>query len=152
LVGSNGELIGVVPISRGLEMAMDEGLDLVEISPNATPPVCKIMDYGKFRYEQQKKAKEARKKQKTVDVKEVKIRPTIAEGDYNIKLNNARKFLEAGDKVRVSLQFRGREITHKDVGFNLVNKFAEDLKDVAKIDVPPKMEGRQIFAMLSPLK
>jgi translation initiation factor IF-3 len=152
LVGSNGELIGVVPISRGLEMAMDEGLDLVEISPNATPPVCKIMDYGKFRYEQQKKAKEARKKQKTVDVKEVKIRPTIAEGDYNIKLNNARKFLEAGDKVRVSLQFRGREITHKDVGFNLVNKFAEDLKDVAKVDVPPKMEGRQIFAMLSPLK
>jgi translation initiation factor IF-3 len=152
LVGSDGELIGVVPVSRGLEMAMDEGLDLVEISPNATPPVCKIMDYGKFRYEQQKKAKEARKKQKTVDVKEVKIRPTIAEGDYNIKLNNARKFLEAGDKVRVSLQFRGREIAHKDVGFNLVNKFAEDLKDVAKVDVPPKMEGRQIFAMLSPLQ
>jgi translation initiation factor IF-3 len=152
LVGSDGEMIGIVPVTRGLELAMEEGLDLVEISPNATPPVCKIMDYGKFRYEQQKKAKEARKKQKVVGIKEIKMRATIAEGDYNIKLGNARKFLEAGDKVRVSLQFRGREITHKEVGFELINRFAEDLKDISKIDVPPKMEGRQVFAMLSPLK
>ena len=132
-----------------MEKAEDAGLDLVEVSPNADPPVCKILDYGKYKYEQQKKAAEARKKQKTVDVKEVKIRPGIEEHDYNVKMRNARRFLEKGDKVKVTMRFRGREMAHQDIGMDLLARMVEELQDVGKVDLAPKMEGRQAIMVLS---
>lgn len=131
-------------------MAGDRGLDLVEISPNASPPVCKLMNYGKYRYELQKKAQAAKKKQKVVEIKEIKVRPTIADGDYNVKLRSAKKFLEEGNKVRVSLQFRGREIMHDAVGFAVIKRFKDDLEGIAKVEVEPKMEGKQIFMIMVP--
>ena len=124
-------------------------LDLVEVSPNAKPPVCKILDYGKYKYEEQKKAAEARKKQKTVDVKEVKIRPGIEEHDYQVKMRNARKFLTNGDKVKVTMRFRGREMAHQHIGMDLLKRMIEELADVGKVDLEPKMEGRQIIMVLS---
>lgn len=133
-----------------MDKADDAGLDLVEISPNAEPPVCKVMDYGKFKYEQQKKANEARKKQKVVDVKEVKLRPTIEKHDYDVKLRNARKFLEKGDKVKVSLRFRGREMAHQDLAREVVERFRDDLADLSKVELAPKMEGRQMLMVLAP--
>ena len=142
---------GVVSIAKALEMAAEAGLDLVEVSPGAEPPVCKILDFGKYKYEQQKKAAEARKKQKTVDVKEVKIRPGIEKHDYDVKMRNARKFLTNGDKVKVTMRFRGREMAHQDIGFNLLMKMIEELKDVGKVDLQPKMEGRQVIMVLSAL-
>jgi len=143
-------MLGVVSPIQGLRLAQEKGLDLVEISPNAKPPVCKIMNYGKFKYETQKKMKAARSKQKIVETKEIKVRPTIADGDYNVKLRNARKFLENGDKVRVSLQFKGREITHNEVGFAVIRRFKDDLEDLVKVEVHPKLEGRQIFMIVAP--
>lgn len=143
-------MLGVMTPSNALKLAMERGLDLVEISPNAKPPVCKIMNHGKYKYELQKKAQAAKKKQKVVETKEIKVRPTIAEGDYQVKLRNAIKFLAEGDKVRVSLQFKGREITHEEVGFAVINKFKADLVDHAKVEVEPKMEGRQIFMIMVP--
>ncbi len=143
-------MIGVVPPIQGLRMAQERGLDLVEISPNATPPVCKIMNYGKFKYEVQKKSQEARKKQKIVETKEIKVRPTIADGDYQVKLKNAQKFLSNGDKVRFTLVFRGREITHNEVGFAVITKFKQDLASFGKVEVEPKLEGKQIFMLMSP--
>lgn len=128
---------GVVSLSEALALAEETGLDLVEVSPNADPPVCKILDYGKYKYEQQKKAAEARKKQKTVDVKEVKIRPTTEEHDYNVKMKNARRFLEAGDKVKVSMRFRGREMAHQDVGMEVMKRLYEDVKDLGKLELAP---------------
>lgn len=152
LIDDAGNMLGISTPLEGMRMAIAKGLDLVEISPTAVPPVCKIMNYGKFKYEEQKKAQAAKKKQKIVETKEIKVRPTIAEGDYQVKLRAARKFLEEGDKVRVSLQFKGREITHEEVGFAVIAKFKADLALEAKVELEPKMEGRQIFMILVPLK
>lgn len=151
LVGADGEMEGVVPIKKALEMAEEAGLDLVEVSPGAKPPVCKILDFGKYKYELQKKAAEAKKKQKVTAVKEVKIRPGIEKHDYEVKMRNARKFLTNGDKVKVTMRFRGREMAHKDIGYNLLTKMVEELDDVGKVDLQPKMEGRQVIMVLSAL-
>lgn len=132
-------------------MAAESGLDLVEISPNANPPVCKIMDYGKFKYEQQKRESEARKKQKTIEIKEVKFRPGTDVHDYQVKMRNVVKFLENGDKVKVTLRFRGREMAHQDLGRQLLERVAEDTKELGKIENMPKMEGRQMIMMIGPL-
>ncbi len=144
--------MGVVSAKEAVSRAMEAGLDLVEISPNATPPVCKIMDYGKFKFQQQKKAQEAKKKQVTVTVKEISIRPTTEEHDYQVKLRNIRRFLERGDKVKINLRFRGREITHQDLGEVMLNKIEEDTQDIARVTSRPKMEGRQMVMMLEPEK
>tara|TARA_A100001015_G_C15037594_1_gene737338 strand:- start:1348 stop:1884 length:537 start_codon:yes stop_codon:yes gene_type:complete len=149
VVDEDGEMKGVMSVADAVELAEEAGLDLVEVSPNAKPPVCKILDYGKYKYEQQKKAAEARKKQKTVDVKEVKIRPGIEEHDYQVKMRNARKFLDNGDKVKVTMRFRGREMAHQDIGFDLLKRMIEELADISKVDLHPKMEGRQIIMVLS---
>lgn len=149
VVGAEGEMLGVMSVDKAVGLAEDAGLDLVEVSPNAAPPVCKILDYGKYKYEQQKKASEARKKQKTVDVKEVKIRPGIEEHDYQVKMRNARKFLENGDKVKLTMRFRGREMAHQHIGMDLLKRMIEELADVGKVDLQPKMEGRQIIMVLS---
>ena len=143
-------MIGVVSTKEAIEKAYEAGLDLVEVSPNADPPVCKILDYGKYKYEQQKKAAAARKKQKTMDVKEVKLRPTIEDHDFDVKLRNARRFIDDGNKVKVTMRFRGREIAHKDVGFEVVERFKGEIADISKADFGPKLEGRQIILVLSP--
>ena len=132
-------------------MAVEAGLDLVEISPNATPPVCKIMDYGKFKYEQQKRESEARKKQKIIEVKEVKFRPGTDTHDYEVKMRNVVKFLEKGDKVKITLRFRGREMAHQNLGRELLERVAEDTKDIGKVENMPKMEGRQMIMIIGPL-
>lgn len=142
-------MVGVVTPSEGMRRAEEAGLDLVEISPGAEPPVCKILDYGKYKYEMQKKAAEARKKQKTVDVKEVKLRPGIEQHDYQVKLRAAQRFLEDGDKVKVTLRFRGREMAHQDLALAVVRRFRDDLAQYSKVDQEPKMEGRQAVMMLS---
>lgn len=152
LIGAEGENIGVVSPERGLELAMDAGLDLVEISPNASPPVCKIMDFGKFKYETQKRESEARKKQKTIDIKEVKFRPNTDTHDYDVKMRNVVKFLNNGDKVKVTLRFRGREMAHLELGRALLERVASDIEEIGKIDNMPKMEGRQMVMMISPQK
>jgi len=131
-------------------LAAEAGLDLVEISPNAKPPVCKVMDFGKFKYEQQKRESEARKKQKTIEVKEVKFRPNTDTHDYDVKMRNVFKFLEAGDKVKVTLRFRGREMAHQDLGRNLLQRISDDVKDVGKVENMPKMEGRQMIMIIGP--
>lgn len=131
-------------------MAEDAGLDLVEISPNATPPVCKVMDLGKFKYEQQKREAEARKKQKIIDVKEVKFRPGTDTHDYDVKMRNVMKFLDAGDKVKVTLRFRGREMAHQDLGLELLNRVRDDVGEAGKVEAMPKLEGRQMVMMISP--
>jgi len=152
LIGAEGENVGVVSPERAMQMAEDAGLDLVEISPNASPPVCKIMDFGKFKYEQQKRESEARKKQKTIDVKEVKFRPNTDTHDYDVKMRNVTRFLEAGDKVKVTLRFRGREMAHQNLGRELLERVAEDIKEIGKIENMPKMEGRQMVMMIGPVK
>ncbi|HHI71905.1 MAG TPA: translation initiation factor IF-3 [Rhodobacteraceae bacterium] len=151
LIGAEGENVGVVSPAKALDMADEAGLDLVEISPNANPPVCKIMDFGKFKYEQQKRESEARKKQKTIDIKEVKFRPNTDTHDYDVKMRNVFKFLANGDKVKISLRFRGREMAHLNLGRELLERVAEDVKDVAKVENMPKMEGRQMIMMLGPM-
>jgi translation initiation factor IF-3 len=140
---------GVVSISEALRVAEDSGLDLVEVSPNADPPVCKVLDYGKYKYEQQKKANEARKKQKIIDIKEVKIRPGIEKHDYDVKMRNARRFLEDGDKVKFTMRFRGREMAHQDIGLNLLKKMQEELSDIGTSELEPKLEGRQMIMILA---
>jgi translation initiation factor IF-3 len=150
VIGPEGEQLGVLPIEVALTRAQDEGLDLVEISPMAKPPVCKIMDYGKFKYEAKKKASEAKKKQVVVHLKEVKLRPKTDEHDYDTKIKNVRRFLESGDKARITIMFRGREITHKEIGQQILMKIVEDLKDVGVIEQAPRMEGRQMFMILAP--
>ncbi|WP_233491831.1 translation initiation factor IF-3 [Nioella nitratireducens] len=152
LIGADGENVGVVAPARALEMATQAGLDLVEISPNATPPVCKIMDYGKFKYEQQKRESEARKKQKTIEVKEVKFRPNTDTHDYEVKMRNVVKFLENGDKVKVTLRFRGREMAHQNLGRELLERVAGDVQEIGKVENMPKMEGRQMVMMIGPAK
>ncbi|WP_457646284.1 translation initiation factor IF-3 [Profundibacter sp.] len=151
LIGADGENVGVVTPARAMDMADEAGLDLVEISPNANPPVCKIMDFGKFKYEQQKRESEARKKQKTIEVKEVKFRPNTDKHDYDVKMRNVFKFLENGDKVKISLRFRGREMAHLNLGRELLERVAEDVKDVGKVESMPKMEGRQMIMMIGQL-
>ena len=152
LIGADGDNVGVVSPRRAMELAEEAGLDLVEISPNATPPVCKIMDYGKFKYEQQKRESEARKKQKTIEVKEVKFRPNTDTHDYDVKMRNVFRFLEAGDKVKVTLRFRGREMAHQNLGRDLLERVAEDVKELGKIENMPKMEGRQMVMMIGPTR
>lgn len=150
LVGQDGEQIGVKSKQEALEMAERVDLDLVIVAPNTKPPVARIMDYGKFKFEQQKK-EEMKKKQKTINVKEIRLSPTIEEHDFQTKLKNGRKFLSKGDKCKVSIRFRGRAITHKEIGQRQLEKFAEECKDLATIEQKPKMEGRQMFLMLSPI-
>ncbi len=152
LIGAEGENIGVVTPERGIELAEDVGLDLVEISPNASPPVCKIMDFGKFKYEQQKRESEARRKQKIIEVKEVKFRPNTDVHDYDVKMRNVMRFLEVGDKVKITLRFRGREMAHQNLGRDLLERVAEDVKEVGKVESMPKMEGRQMVMMIGPAK
>jgi len=150
LIGPEGENIGLTTPARGMELAERAGLDLVEISPNATPPVCKIMDFGKFKYETQKRESEARKKQKIIEVKEVKFRPNTDTHDYDVKMRNVFKFLENGDKVKVTLRFRGREMAHQNLGRELLEKVADDVKEIGKVENMPKMEGRQMVMMIGP--
>lgn len=136
-------------VGEAVKVAEEVGLDLVEVSPNAEPPVCKILDFGKYKYEQQKKAAEARKKQKTVDVKEIKVRPNIEDHDYGVKIKAARKFLNNEDKVKVTLRFRGREMAHKDLASKLLDRIRDDLADLSKVEFHPKMEGRQMVMILA---
>ena len=136
-------------MERALELADESGLDLVEVAPEAEPPVCKLLDFGKFKYEAQKKASEARKKQKTIDIKEVKFRPGIDEADYEVKLRNIRRFLDVGDKVKVTMRFRGREMVHQDIGMNVLMRVRDDLGELAKIEQLPKMEGRQMTMVMA---
>jgi translation initiation factor IF-3 len=151
LIGADGENAGVVSPERAMEMAEEAGLDLVEISPNANPPVCKIMDYGKFKYETQKKEAEARKKQKIIEIKEIKFRPNTDSNDYEVKMRSVFKFLEGGDKVKITLRFRGREMAHQELGRQLLERVAEDTKEAGKIENFPKMEGRQMVMLIGPM-
>ena len=143
-------MVGVVPLEQGLERAEDVGLDLVEVSPNAEPPVCKILDYGKFKYQEQKKAAEARKKQKTIEVKEIKMRPGIDIHDYEVKMRSVAKFLGEGDKVKVTIRFRGREMLHQDLGMKVLDRVRDEIEDVAKVEEFPRMEGRQMTMVIAP--
>ncbi len=152
LIGAEGENVGVVTPARAMQMADEVGLDLVEISPNANPPVCKIMDFGKYKYETQKKEAEARKKQKIIEIKEVKFRPNTDTNDYDVKMRNVFKFLENGDKVKVTLRFRGREMAHLNLGRELLERVAADVEGKGKVENMPKMEGRQMIMLIGPLK
>ena len=151
LIAADGEMLGVSTPAEGIARAKADGLDLVEISPGAEPPVCKIMDYGKYKFEQQKKAHEARKKQKVVQVKEVKLRPNIDTHDFGIKMKAAHKFLDAGDKVKFTLRFRGREMAHQDLGMKLLDQVKEELADKVKIENHPSFEGRQVVMVVAPV-
>ncbi|MBK0348102.1 translation initiation factor IF-3 [Aerococcaceae bacterium zg-ZJ1578] len=152
VIGGDGEQIGVKSLNDALTIAESFGLDLVLVSPQAQPPVARIMDYGKYRYEMQKKEKEQRKNQKIITVKEVRLSPSIEDHDYNTKLRQAIKFLESGDKVKATIRFRGRAITHKDLGRDVLEDFIEDTKEVSTVESQPKMDGRSMFIMLAPLK
>ena len=150
LIGSEGEQLGIMPPAEALKIADEQGLDLVKISPNAVPPVCKLMDYGKYRFEQSKREKEARKNQKVISVKEVRLSPTIEEHDMQVRVRDCVKFLQNGDRVKVSIRFRGRMITHSDVGLQVMNEFFARVKDYAVQDRKPSTEGRTMTMMLSP--
>ncbi|MGI9396042.1 MAG: translation initiation factor IF-3 [Paracoccaceae bacterium] len=150
LIGAEGENVGVVTPARGQELADQVGLDLVEISPNASPPVCKIMDFGKYKYEQQKRESEARKKQKIIEIKEIKFRPGTDIHDYEVKMRSVYKFLENGDKVKITMRFRGREMAHQNLGRELLERVADDVKELGKVENMPKMEGRQMTMMIGP--
>ena len=150
LIDPEGEQLGVVTIEDARARADELGLDLVEISPTAQPPVCKILDYGKLKYETQKKKNEARKKQKTIDVKEIKMRPGIDTHDYDVKMRNARRFLEEGDKVRVTMRFRGREMVHQDLGMKVLERVIADLGELAKVEQMARIEGRQMTMVVAP--
>tara|TARA_Y100001968_G_scaffold146588_1_gene134067 strand:+ start:877 stop:1302 length:426 start_codon:yes stop_codon:yes gene_type:complete len=139
-------------IAKGLELAVEEGLDLVEISPNTDPPVCKILDYGKYKYEAQKRKNEAKKKQKTIDVKEIKLRPNIDEHDYQVKLRKIFEFLDTGDKVKVTMRYRGREMAHQQIGIDVLGRVKTDTEEKSKIELEPKLEGRQMIMVLAPGK
>ncbi|MFQ5618605.1 MAG: translation initiation factor IF-3 [Rhodospirillales bacterium] len=150
LVDADGEMVGVLSAEEGLQMAIDAGLDLVEVSPNADPPVCKILDYGKFKYEEQKKRNEARKKQKIIEVKEIKMRPGIDEHDYQVKMRSMKRFLGDGDKVKVTVRFRGREMAHQELGMRVLDRVCEDLEEMVKVEIVPQMEGRLMTMVLAP--
>ena len=151
LINFDGEQLGIYPTSQAQRIADDEGLDLVEIAPNATPPVCRIMDYGKFKYDQAIKAKQARKNQSKIETKEMKFRPKIDVGDYTTKKKHVLRFLEAGSKVKITIMFRGREMSHPEQGLSILERLADDLKDVAVIENQPKMEGRNMHMLIAPL-
>jgi translation initiation factor IF-3 len=150
VVDEKGEQLGVISVSRALELAEAAALDLVEVAPGADPPVCKILDYGKFKYEAQKKKNEAKKKQKVIDVKEIKMRPGIDEHDYQVKMRNMRRFLEDGDKVKVTIRFRGREMAHQYLGMNVLDRVREELDELSKVEQYPKIEGRQMVMVIAP--
>lgn len=150
VIGSDGEQLGIMSGREAQQLAYEKHLDLVEIAPTAKPPVCRIMDYGKYRYEQQKREKESRKKQKTFDIKEVKLRPGIEEHDFNVKFKNAVRFLEDGDKVKVTIMFRGRELSHPELGEVLLNKMAALLKEMAVVERQPKLEGKNMIMIVAP--
>jgi len=150
LIGADGENKGIVSIDDALRAANEAELDLVEVAPTSKPPVCKVLDFGRYKYEMQKRKAEARKNQKTVDVKEVKIRPNIDEHDYNVKVRNVQKFLDGGDKVKVTLRFRGREMAHQSIGEQILTRVRDDVADQAKVEADPKLEGRQMIMVLAP--
>jgi translation initiation factor IF-3 len=150
LVDERGDMVGIVSRNEALDMAADAGLDLVEIAPNADPPVCKILDFGKFKYEEQKKKNEAKKKQKVIEVKEVKFRPSIDDHDYDVKMRSMQKFIGEGDKVKVTMRFRGRELAHQELGMDVLMRVKGDLDAVAKVEQFPRMEGRQMTMVVSP--
>jgi translation initiation factor IF-3 len=152
LMGPDNEPIGVVPLMEALRLAGDADVDLVEISPTAVPPVCRLIDYGKFKYAEQKRAAEAKSKQKVIEVKEIKFRPGTDDGDYNIKLRNIRRFLDDGDKCKITLRFRGREITHQELGLALLARIRDELADSIIVEQFPKLEGRQMIMMIAPGK
>jgi translation initiation factor IF-3 len=150
LVDERGNMVGVVGRNDALTMASDAGLDLVEIAPNADPPVCKILDCGKYKYDEQKKKNEARKKQKIIEVKEIKLRPSIDDHDYDVKMRSMIKFIEEGDKVKVTMRFRGRELAHQELGMDVLVRVRDDLDEIAKVEQMPRMEGRQMIMVMSP--
>jgi len=150
LIGADGANLGTIPIAEALAKAQEASLDLVEISPNAVPPIVKLLDYGKYKYQEQKKAAEARKKQKIVEVKEIKLRPMIDDHDYDVKMRSMRRFFEEGDKVKVTLRFRGREMAHQELGTQLLNRVKEDTAKIAKIEMDARFEGRQVVMVLAP--
>jgi translation initiation factor IF-3 len=152
LINEAGDMLGVMTPAEAIKLAEAAGLDLVEVSPNAAPPVCKILDFGKYRYELQKKAKEAKKKQKVIEIKEIKLRPGIDTNDYNIKLRNVLRFLEEGDKVKITLRFRGREMSHMEIGMEVINRMKTDTAAHARVESEPKTEGRQMVMVLAPAK
>jgi translation initiation factor IF-3 len=150
LVDERGDMVGIVSRNEALDMAADAGLDLVEIAPNADPPVCKILDFGKYKYEEQKKKNEAKKKQKVIEVKEVKFRPSIDDHDYDVKMRSMQKFIGEGDKVKVTMRFRGRELAHQEIGMDVLMRVKGDLDAIAKVEQFPRMEGRQMTMVVSP--
>src|ERR1700737_4238465 len=150
LIDKDGGNRGTVQIAEALALAQEAGLDLVEISPNATPPVCKLLDFGKYKYQEQKKQAEARKKQKVVEVKEIKFRPMIDDHDYDVKMRSMARFFEEGDKVKVTLRFRGREMAHQELGYQLLNRVKDDTLKIAKVEQEPRFEGRQVVMVLAP--
>jgi translation initiation factor IF-3 len=150
VVGDDGEMLGVMSVDQAMAKAEAIGLDLVEISPNSDPPVCKILDYGKFKYQAQKKANEARKKQKIIEVKEIKMRPSIERHDYDVKLRAINKFLDEGDKVKVTIRFRGREFLHQELGMQMLERVRDEIEEKAKVEAVPKMEGRQMVMVVAP--
>lgn len=152
MIDAEGEMVGVMPLDQALAKAEEAGLDLVEVSPNAEPPVCRAMDYGKYLFEENKKRQAAKKKQKQIQVKEVKFRPGTEEGDYQVKMRNLVRFLSDGDKAKVTLRFRGREMAHQELGMNLLKRVAADLDELAQVEQFPKMEGRQMVMVLAPKK
>ncbi len=151
VISSNGENLGIINTNKAISMAKEEGLDLIEIAPNAKPPVCKIIDMGKYKYDAQKKANKAKKKQKIVLLKEIKLRPVTEAHDYNFKLKNAQKFLSKGDKVKFTIRFKGRELMHSNLGHDLMNRIQEDIKSVGKVEMSPKFDGKQMIMVIQPL-
>ena len=151
VIGSTGENLGIINTNKAISMAKEEGLDLIEIAPNAKPPVCKIIDMGKYKYDAQKKANKAKKKQKKIELKEIKLRPVTETHDYNFKLKNAQKFLSKGDKVKFTIRFKGRELQHSNLGHDLMNKIQEDIKLVGKVEMNPKFDGKQMIMVIQAL-
>ena len=151
VIASNGENLGIISTNKAISMAKEEGLDLIEIAPNAKPPVCKIIDMGKYKYDAQKKANKAKKKQKIVLLKEIKLRPVTEDHDYNFKLKNAQKFLSKGDKVKFTIRFKGRELQHSNLGHDLMSKIKEDVNLVGKVEMNPKFDGKQMIMVIQPL-
>ena len=151
VISSSGENLGILNTNQAISIAKDEGLDLIEISPNANPPVCKIMDMGKFKYDAQKKANQAKKKQKIISLKEIKMRPVTETHDYEFKVKNAKKFIAKGDKVKFTIRFKGRELQHSHLGNELMSKIKEDMKDIGKVELHPKFDGKQMIMVIQPL-
>lgn len=149
-MGPDGDMLGVMNVDEAIAQAESFGLDLVEVSPNADPPVCKILDYGKFKYEAQKKKNEAKKKQKVIEVKEIKMRPNIDEHDYQTKMRSVNRFLGDGDKVKLTMRFRGREMAHQEIGLNVLKRVQEEIAEIAKVEAHPKLEGRQMIMVVAP--